>query len=114
MKIQNYKFGTITVDGQSFTNDVILFNDKIIDNWWRKEGHRLAYEDFDIALKENNPEVVIIGTGKFGVMKVPDNVREKLESEGYEVKIEKTDKAVEMFNNQVDEDKVCAALHLTC
>ncbi len=114
MKIESYKFGHITVDGQSFTNDVIIFNDKIIDSWWRKQGHKLAYEDLDRALQENKPDIVIIGTGKFGVMKVPEKVRQKLESQGYEVRIEKTDTAVDMFNNQVDRNKVGAALHLTC
>jgi hypothetical protein len=40
-----YEFGIIVIDGSEYRSDVIISNDRVQDNWWRKEGHRLALDD---------------------------------------------------------------------
>ncbi|MHA1839475.1 MAG: hypothetical protein ACTSYO_05915 [Candidatus Ranarchaeia archaeon] len=37
--IDKYEFGCIVIRGQEYTSDVIVFPDRVIDGWWRKERH---------------------------------------------------------------------------
>ena len=113
MKIEHYSFGNITIDGKNYTSDVIIYPGRVDDSWWRKEGHNLHIEDL-AGVIEANPEVVIIGKGSFGVMRVRKEIISFLESKGIVVYAEKTGKAVELFNELQKEKTVVAALHLTC
>jgi hypothetical protein len=113
MKIDDYKFGEIIIDGKKFRHDVIIYSDRVDADWWRKEGHKLAIEDLKEVLKDL-PEILIIGTGANGVMKVPPDVKHQLESKGIHVIIEKTDRTSMKYNELENEEKVVAALHLTC
>ena len=69
MKVEQYSFGNITIDGQTYTYDVIIYPERVDSSWWRKQGHNLQIEDLAGVIKAE-PGVVIIGTGFFGVMKV--------------------------------------------
>jgi hypothetical protein len=111
--IDSYDFGRIVVDGKACTSDVIIFPDRVKDNWWRKEGHALHIEDIESVIKEN-PEVLIVGTGKYGLLKVLPETKEFIESKGIELIVEPTDKACEMYNEISKDKKAVAALHLTC
>ena len=111
--IDAYDFGRIVINGTAFTSDVIIFPDRVKDEWWRKEGHDLHIEDIESIFKEQL-EVLIIGTGKYGVMKVPVQTREYIESNGIDLIVEPTDKACEVYNRVSKDKKAVAALHLTC
>ncbi|MFX1465020.1 MAG: Mth938-like domain-containing protein [Promethearchaeota archaeon] len=113
MIINNYEFGRITIDEKHFTRDVIIYPDRIDDNWWRKEGHRLHLDDLKDVLT-NPPEILIIGTGANGVMKVPTDVTDRFKSYGIRVIIEKTAQACKEFNELEKKENVVVALHLTC
>lgn len=47
MRISEYEFGRIAVDDKTYTSDVIIAPGKVIDSWWRKEGHNLNIDDLD-------------------------------------------------------------------
>jgi len=114
--IDSYSFGSITVDGEKFTRDVIIGKAGVLSPWWRREGHSLGPEDLKSVLA-STPEVLVIGTGSLGVMKVPDGTLEFLRSRDIEPRAMRTGRAVEEFNNLLNErgpDRVMAALHLTC
>jgi hypothetical protein len=114
MKIDAYSFGSITIEGKTFTSDVVIYPDRVDPSWWREEGHRLAIIDLEKVLKAE-PEVLIIGTGYAGLMSVPDQVRNFLVSKGIELRVEKTTKAVDLYNEARQAgQKVVAAFHLTC
>jgi hypothetical protein len=111
--IDAYSFGRIVIDSTAFTTDVIIFPDRVEDNWWRKDGHILHVEDVKLIVEEK-PEVLIVGTGKYGIMKVLSQTREYIESRGIELIVEPTEKACEIYNKISQAKKVVAALHLTC
>ncbi|MDY6916312.1 MAG: MTH938/NDUFAF3 family protein [Candidatus Cloacimonadota bacterium] len=114
MKIKNYNFGKMQIDGQEYTKDLIIWPDeKIQDNWWRKKGHLLQRQDIP-KLLETKPEIVIIGTGYFGMMKIDENFRNMLKENNIKLISHKTGKAVEEFNKINFERKIVAAMHLTC
>lgn len=112
-KIENYAFGTITIDGKTYTSDVIIYPDRVDSSWWRKEGHRLQPVDLKDVVNAK-PEVLVVGTGYSGVMTVPKETISYLESKGIEVHIERSAKAVDFYNRLRNEKRVVAALHLTC
>ena len=111
--IDSYDFGRIVINGKRYSSDLIVFPDKVRDGWWRKEGHRLHVEDLKDVL-EVKPEVLVVGTGYSGLMRVPHETRKYVESEGIELIAQNTAEACETFNRLVKSRKVVAALHLTC
>ncbi len=114
MKIDSYSFGHIVIDGQAYSSDVIIYEDRVDATWWRKEGHRLHPEDIMDVLNAR-PEILIIGTGYAGVMTVPKKTIEHIASHGIDVSVERTGRAVDLFNAlQRKKKHVIAALHLTC
>lgn len=115
MHIDAYSFGRIRVDGREFSADVILVGGEVKGPWWRAAGgHVYVVEDLR-ELIAAAPEVVVLGTGYFGRVKVLDETLEALAQAGSEVVIEKTGAAVDSYNRLSAEGRdVAAALHLTC
>ena len=113
MKIESFKFGSITIEGKTYTSDVIVYPDRVDDSWSREEEHRPQIREFtDIINAE--PDILIIGTGYAGVLSIPDQIRNFLTSKGIEVRVDKTKQAIELFNTLQNSEKVIAALHITC
>lgn len=113
LKIESYSFGKITISGKRYNSDVIIYPDKVDDSWWRKEGHSLYPEDIKEVIEEK-PEVIVVGTGAYGVMKVSAKTIDYVQSRGIELKINKTRKACDEYNSIKDSQKTIACLHLTC
>jgi len=70
--------------------------------WWRREGHRVHPEDLAEIL-EFSPEVVIIGTGFSGMLKVTKEAEALLSSRGIELRALPTKEAVELYNELATE-----------
>lgn len=114
MKIDHYSFGRIGIGGRDFDADVIIFPDRVQERWWRGEGHRLSPQDLETVLYDK-PQLLVIGTGYYGRMQVPQDTLASLRAKGVEVKALKTGDAVKEFNRlQQDYARIVAALHLTC
>lgn len=114
--IDSYKFGVMVINRKEYTNDVIVFPDQVVKSWWRKEGHRLYVEDLKELLKEKTkPEVLVVGTGYYGLVKVSAEVKNALESYGIELVAKPTREACQIFNELLKSNrKAAAAFHLTC
>ena len=112
MKIDNYQFGKLQIGTKTYTRDLVLFPDHIQENWIRQTGHLLRETDIPEVLQEK-PELVVIGTGKFGLMKVPEKVREKLTKENIDYIVAPTAVAVQRYNQLQTQNKV-GLFHLTC
>ncbi len=110
--IDSYSFGDIKIDGKEYTNDVIIIGSNII-GWWRQEGHFAQVPDFkDIP---DGTEILVIGTGASGVMKVADEVVEHFRKKKTKVIMEMTGTAVKTFNKLIEQNKkAVGAFHLTC
>jgi hypothetical protein len=113
-RIQDYHFGSVSVDGQRHTHDLIVYPDRVQADWWRKEGHRLRVEDLPDVLADP-PEVLIVGRGASAQMVVDPEVEQELERRGINIIAEPTESACERFNELSKEGRrVVVALHLTC
>jgi len=114
MRILEYEFGKIAIENKTYTSDLIISPEQVIDSWWRKQGHNLDVTDLDDIVKAK-PDMLIIGTGYYGRMQVPDETRQYLQEQGIKVRLAKTGDAVAEFNAlQKECARIVAALHLTC
>jgi hypothetical protein len=113
--IDAYGFGSMTVDGVRYDRDLIVPSDGAPAEWRRGEGHRLRWEDLAAAVNSVLPESVVIGTGKFGRMRVDREIAGILERRGIVLWFGRTDRAFRVFNDGVASGTRClAAFHLTC
>jgi hypothetical protein len=113
MNIERYRFGEIIIDGRKYASDVIIYPDRVDSGWWRKQGHNLVLEDIKSVLEEK-PEVLIVGTGASGVMRVSDDVTRKMKELGVELIVQHTDRACQEHNKVSSQKKTITCLHLTC
>ena len=60
------------------------------------------------------PEVLVVGTGYSGLMKIHPQTEKQLGSSGIELIAAKTEKACRIYNDLSKSRRVVAALHLTC
>jgi hypothetical protein len=112
-EIENYQFGRMVVDNEPHTRDLILLPEGVMANWWRKEGHRLDEDDLQAVL-DASPEVLVVGTGAHGLMKVPEKTRQAVEAAGIELRVARTGRAWRMYNDLLKQQRVAGAFHLTC
>ena len=112
--IDEYAFGRITIDGTTYTSDVIIYPDHVDDSWWRLTGHKLQPEDLaDVFAAQ--PEVLVVGQGRPGLMRVVEATRRAASERGIELVVCRTLEACDHYNELAAEGKkVLAALHLTC
>jgi hypothetical protein len=114
MDNNEYAFGKIIVDGTAYTADVIITPEKVIDGWWRKEGHRLDKSDLGEIL-DAHPDCLLVGTGYYGRMKVPEETIDYLHSKNIQVEaIPTTDAVTRLSELQKEYARIVAAFHLTC
>lgn len=119
--IDEYKFGSITVDGKTYNHDVeVRWTDEVL-KWWRKESHVIDLEDVKRAV-EQNPDTIIIGTGESGIARVTEDTQRFITKENIKLVIDKTGEAVKTFNiikreserEEGRQRKVIGLFHLTC
>jgi len=110
--MEDYRFGHLVVDGKEQTRDVIVLPDRVVSDWWRAQGHRLALADLD-AVVDELPERLLVGTGAYGQMRPDPEVLSELRQRGVEVEALPTDEAVRRYG-ELDPRRTAAALHLTC
>lgn len=115
MHIDSYRFGKIVIDGEAFTDDVLIVRGAVESPWWRRAGgHVYRPEDLKLLL-DAAPQVVCLGTGYLGRVRVDDDTEAAFRRVGSRLEIGRTQQMVEAFNRLVRDDvDAAAALHLTC
>ena len=110
--INDYRFGNIVIDDREHSKDVIILPDRVIPNWWRKDGHSLVIEDLAAVIDEL-PATLIVGCGAYGRLEPDPQAIEELERRGITIEVLPTEAAVKRYR-QLDPATAAAALHLTC
>lgn len=115
MHIESYSFGKIRIEGVDYTDDVIVLRDRVIAPWWRKAGgHLFAPVDLGDVFAAR-AEVVVLGLGAYGVVKVDPGTEAELAAVGSRVVALRSGEAVDEYNRLLEAgEEVIAALHLTC
>ena len=112
--ITSYQFGSITIDGKRYDFDVKIVGGKVVPDWWRSQGHLLQVEDITDILAER-PEVLVVGQGASGNMRLAADVEETLAKYSIRLIAENSGHAVDELNRLSKEGvSVAGAFHLTC
>jgi hypothetical protein len=111
-RLEDYSFGRIVVDGEVHTRDLIVLPERVVADWWRRDGHSLVMEDLE-AVRDELPERLILGCGAHGMLRPHPAVVEALREQGVEVEALHTAEAVRRYRES-DGRRTAAALHLTC
>lgn len=111
--INSYTFGEMFIDGRHCSSNLIIYPEHLVTNWRRRAGHELCLEDIHEILEEQ-PECLVIGTGKSGLMKILPETEEYLQTHNIELIAEPTAKAYKTFNTLSVQRHVVGAFHLTC
>ena len=112
-RIDSYSFGQIVIDGRKYSSDVIVFPDKVQSDWWRNKSHLLKLKDIAEIFNENT-DVLLVGTGASGQMRVLPEVHQAAEARNIQFIMQPTSEACEIYNQLSRVQRVVAALHLTC
>jgi len=82
--IESYSFGSMTVAGLRCDKDLKIIRGEVVSGWWRKEGHLLQETDLEDLLSAA-PQVLVVGTGAYGAMRVDGGLRALLEERRIEL-----------------------------
>jgi hypothetical protein len=117
VKIEDYSFGSITIDGNVYLKDLW-----IIDGVIRKRDKSIAKSKFGTSHTISRKEIkkvvtsktrrILIGTGNSGLVSLTDKARKYLEEEGIKVETHKTG---ELIQKEIEINEYDAGIiHLTC
>ena len=76
VKIQEFKIGSFFIDGKHFLGNVKI-SGNTIRYWDKPEDNFLYLYEISSMLKEN-PEVLVVGTGAAGLLKISDEVKNSI------------------------------------
>jgi len=117
MRIDEYEFGRVVIDGAEYERDVVIDRGRILK---RKKGpskkrkgefgHTPLTADEDIPWKAQR---LWIGTGAYGRLPVADDVVEEARRRGVELVMKTTPEVVKLINEGLP-DSTNLILHVTC
>jgi hypothetical protein len=111
--IDSYKFGEFIIKGKTYKCNVELVGETVKEHR-HLDNHELNLDDFTDLINAK-PEIIIIGTGAYGVVKPPKEILEFIEKQGIKVIVEKTGTACKTYDSLLKQGKKVAALmHNTC
>ncbi len=113
--IEKCTFGSMIIDQRTYTTDLMIYPDgRVADAWRRAAGHRLQLNDIQ-DLAATNPNVIVAGTGIYGLMRIKKDLVEALADQGIELVTARTKSAAREFNRRKQTNqRVAACFHLTC
>jgi len=105
-------FGSITISGKKYDHDVYVFWDGAVER--RVGDHTVPARQMEYIVNKK-PEIVIIGTGQFGEVRVPSESEKLAKEQNIEVVKTRTPQAIGIFNEAMKQGKrVSAIIHVTC
>lgn len=119
--IEEYKFGSIVINGKKYDYDVEVRWTGEVLKWRREESHFVGVEDVKRALGQC-PEAIVVGTGETGLAEVSEEAKNFILEKGIRLVIDKTEEAARTFNiiareskeEEGEQSKVIGLFHLTC
>ena len=115
MRISDFSFGSIVVDGTHYDRDIVIEHGKVRKR--KKKRSKTLREEFGhtpLSLEERvpwNTRRLIVGTGANGAMPVMEAVKDEARRRGVELMVLPTAEALRELERH---PKSNAVLHITC
>lgn len=116
MRIENFSFGSIEIDGRTYAHDVVIDQGAVRK---RRKGaskrHRVTYGHTPLSADEEIPwrcRRLVIGTGALGALPVMEAVKAEARHRKVELVLAPTERAIDLL--KADATDTNAILHVTC
>jgi hypothetical protein len=109
--VQAFEYGQITIADKDYTEDILVFPNGDIELSNRTDEHEVKLEDIK-ALIKSKPEVLVLGLGTIGMVKVKPELKKKLSAQGIELHAYKSEKAIETYKDIRTQKSTAALFHL--
>jgi hypothetical protein len=116
VRIEHFSFGSIHIDGRTYSHDVVIDRGQIRKR--RKEASKRHRDDFGhtpLSLEEKIPwrcRRLVIGTGAAGALPVMDAVQAEAKRRDVELVTVPTKRAIDLLTTDATDTN--AILHVTC
>ena len=118
MPIEATEFGAITVDGKTYSHDVVIrLSGKV-----EKRRKRLSKEEYGTShiiskeeakfVFENGSDLLVVGAGQQGNVRLSPEAGEYFDKKHCRVLVQPTPEAIRAFNQS--REKKIALMHVTC
>ncbi|MGE5308918.1 MAG: MTH938/NDUFAF3 family protein [Deltaproteobacteria bacterium] len=97
MQIDDYAYGRVRMGDKVYESDLIVYPDKVVEGWSRKEEERLSPTDIRDVL-DFQPAMLIIGQGDSEVLELTPDMKVMLSRLGIDWVARPTGEAVLLFN----------------
>jgi hypothetical protein len=117
-KIDKTKFGSITVSGKKYENDILIRRDGTVEKRKKKLSKEVFGTSHIISLAEaeyvyeDGVENIIIGTGQTGMVKLSNEAVEFFKKKNCLVQLLPTPEAIESWNKA--KGSTIGLFHITC
>lgn len=117
MRIDEFSFGSIRIDGVTYEHDVVIERGKVRKRKKKpSRGLRSAFGHTPLSSNEEIPwkcRRLVVGTGERGALPVTDELKREAQRRKVELVILPTAQAVKALEKE-DLDRTNAILHVTC
>ena len=117
-EIQKTSFGSITIDGETLSHDVVIrLNGKVkkrkkkLSKAVYGTSHTVSIDEAE-HIYEKGAERIIIGSGQYGILKLSDKAEDFFRKKKCAIDVQPTPKAVKTWNKALD--SVIGLFHITC
>ncbi|MPY87598.1 MAG: hypothetical protein GEU99_06735 [Luteitalea sp.] len=116
MRVDEFSFGHITIDGVRYDHDVVIDHGKILRR--KKKPSKKFRDDFGhtpLSAKEEIPwdcRRLVVGTGAYGNLPVMDDVKQEAVRRAIDLVIVPTAEAIRLVGKAAKDTN--AVLHVTC
>ena len=116
MQFDNFSFGSIQIDGNTYEHDVVIDRGEISKR--KKKVSKQFRDEFGhtrLSIEENIPwkcSQLVVGNGAYGRLPVRQEVRREAERLKIKLFVLPTIEAIEMLNHNPKDTNVI--LHVTC
>jgi hypothetical protein len=118
-KINNTEFGSITIDKEVFTHDIIISLDGEIKKRKKKLSKAVYGTSHTVSLEEakyvyeKGANLLIFGSGQYSTAHLSNEAKGFFKKQNCKVKVLSTKDAMEAWNNSDQKEKI-GLFHLTC
>lgn len=117
-EIQDTQFGSITIDGEVFGHDTVIRLGGKVKKRKKKLSKQRYGTSHTVSLEEakrifeEGAELLIVGTGQYGALKLSEEAEDYFQSKGCSVRPLPTPQAVQAWNKAGD--KAIGMFHVMC
>ncbi len=118
MKIDSTEFGSITINGTTYSHDILISmsgevvkRKKKLSKKYYGTSHIISREEAEFVY-EKNCKILIVGAGQYGNVALSPEAAEFFEHHDCRVILQPTPDAIETYNKT--RDKTIGLFHVTC